>query len=124
MFRHTFAKKWLLDCNGNAFTLQKMLGHSTMEMTRHYTNIWDADLANNYVSPLEKLQRKQATLIQQDRISYKQYQSILTLPFDEDGNTFLHLAIIENIPSIAILSDISIVLFFNESKSFFIPSRF
>ena len=59
MFRHTFAKKWLLDCNGNAFTLQKMLGHSTMEMTRHYTNIWDADLANSYVSPLEKLQRKQ-----------------------------------------------------------------
>ena len=33
LFRHTFAKKFLLDCNGNALILQKLLGHSTLDMT-------------------------------------------------------------------------------------------
>ena len=34
--------------------LQKLLGHSTLKMTRHYCNIYDADLAKNYdrLSPL------------------------------------------------------------------------
>ena len=48
LFRHTFAKKYLLDCGGNAFTLQKMLGHSTMKMTKHYTNLFDADLQKSF----------------------------------------------------------------------------
>ena len=57
LFRHTFAKKYLLDCNGNAFTLQKLLNHSTLEMTKHYCSIYNADITNDYdrISPLENL---------------------------------------------------------------------
>jgi len=39
LFRHTYARKYLLDCHGDAFTLQQILGHSTLDMTRHYCNI-------------------------------------------------------------------------------------
>lgn len=60
MFRHTFAKKYLLDCGGNALTLQKLLGHSTLEMAKHYCNIFDADIAKGYdnASPLERMVSK------------------------------------------------------------------
>ena len=64
MFRHTFARKYLLDCGGNAFTLQKLLGHTTLEMTKHYCAIFNTDLANGFdnLSPLEQLQRHRIRL--------------------------------------------------------------
>ena len=57
LFRHTFARKYLMDCGGNAFTLQKLLGHSTLDMTKHYCNIFDTDITKDYdkYSPLAQM---------------------------------------------------------------------
>lgn len=54
--RHTFAKYWIRN-NGDAFRLQKMLGHSSLEMTRRYVNMFSADLKEGFddFSPLDKM---------------------------------------------------------------------
>ena len=58
--RHTFARDWVVN-GGDVFRLQKLLGHSTLEMTRHYVNLFGADLKKDYedFSPLDKLSRGQ-----------------------------------------------------------------
>lgn len=60
-FRHTFAKKYLLECNGNAFTLQKLLGHSTLDTTKKYCAIFDVELSKNFDehSPLTMFTQKE-----------------------------------------------------------------
>ena len=57
--RHTFAKLWICN-NGDVFRLQKMLGHSTLDMTRKYVNLFSTDLKKDFdeYSPLDKLVRK------------------------------------------------------------------
>jgi len=55
LFRHTFAKKWILN-NGDPYRLQKILGHSSMEIVRRYVNMFSEDLKKNFNSfnPLEE----------------------------------------------------------------------
>ena len=57
LYRHTFARKYLVDCGGDALMLQKILGHSTLKMTKHYCAIYDADIAKDYdrFSPLAQM---------------------------------------------------------------------
>ena len=58
-FRHTFAIEFLRN-NGNAFSLQGMLGHTTLDMTRRYVQYAEADLAEAHkqASPVDALVRR------------------------------------------------------------------
>ena len=46
-FRHTFAINFLRN-GGNAYTLQMMLGHATMDMVRTYLALAQADVESVY----------------------------------------------------------------------------
>lgn len=45
--RHNFAKYWVLN-GGNVFALQKILGHSTLDMTRRYVKLFGEDLKEDF----------------------------------------------------------------------------
>ncbi|MCL6478780.1 MAG: site-specific integrase [Peptococcaceae bacterium] len=57
-FRHTFAIMFLRN-GGNPFVLQRILGHSTLEMTQRYVNLL-----------VEDLQREQAKFGPGDRFDF------------------------------------------------------
>jgi integrase/recombinase XerD len=42
-YRHTFAKKWVL-MGGNVVTLQKILSHSSLQITQNYLNVLVSDI--------------------------------------------------------------------------------
>lgn len=42
-YRHTFAKKWVT-LGGNVVTLQKILGHSSLDITQNYLNMLVSDI--------------------------------------------------------------------------------
>lgn len=43
LFRHTFAKKWIVD-GGDLLQLEKMLGQSSLKMVQHYSNLYASDI--------------------------------------------------------------------------------
>lgn len=47
--RHQFAAEWCRN-NGNTFALQKILGHSTLNMTQKYVRLFGEDLKRDYES--------------------------------------------------------------------------
>lgn len=55
-FRHTFAKNWLMN-GGDIFSLQKILGHKTLDMVRNYVNITFRDIQSQHskFSPGDRL---------------------------------------------------------------------
>jgi integrase/recombinase XerD len=58
-FRHTFAVEFLR-AGGNVFTLQQMLGHTSLHMTNRYVALAQADIENQHrqYSPVERLRGK------------------------------------------------------------------
>jgi len=59
--RHTFATRFLIN-GGDVFTLQKILGHSTLEMVRQYVNLASNDviIKHQRFSPLDRLNVRKA----------------------------------------------------------------
>ena len=57
--RHSFAREWVKN-NGNMFALNKLLGHSTMEMTRRYVRLYGEDIKSDFdkINPLDNMKRK------------------------------------------------------------------
>jgi integrase/recombinase XerD len=55
-FRHTFAKLYLLN-GGDVVSLQRILGHTTLDMVRCYVTLSDADLVarRRAASPADRL---------------------------------------------------------------------
>ena len=55
-WRHTFSVRILMN-GGDAFSLQKILGHTTLEMTRRYVNLASGDVKekHRWFSPMDNL---------------------------------------------------------------------
>lgn len=55
-FRHTFARLYIT-AGGDPFSLQALLGHATLDMVRHYVNLWGNDLQRMHrqYSPVGRL---------------------------------------------------------------------
>lgn len=56
--RHNFAKGWVQN-NGNMFALQKILGHSSLDMTRKYVKLFSEDLKEDFdkFNPLDTIKK-------------------------------------------------------------------
>lgn len=56
LWRHTYAVRWLRN-GGDVFSLQKVLGHSDLEVTKVYIHLAEVDIENKHrlVSPVDRL---------------------------------------------------------------------
>lgn len=56
LLRHTFAVRYLMN-GGDVFTLQKILGHTSLEMTRKYVTLASGDVKEKHrqSSPVDNL---------------------------------------------------------------------
>ena len=68
--RHTYAKIFIMN-GGDVFRLQKFLGHSTLEMTRHYVNLFGADLKKGYddIAPINTIMKQKGRKQQKVRVN-------------------------------------------------------
>ena len=59
LFRHTFAKHWILS-GGDIIRLQKVLGHSDLEITKEYLQMFGQDLQMDFerFNPLDNMKNK------------------------------------------------------------------
>lgn len=57
-FRHTFAKYYIMN-GGDPFSLQKILGHTSLDIVRMYVNLFSSDVSKQHAkySPLESLDK-------------------------------------------------------------------
>ncbi|MDR2753693.1 MAG: tyrosine-type recombinase/integrase [Oscillospiraceae bacterium] len=69
LFRHTFAKNWIMN-GGDMFRLQKILGHSTLDMVKNYVEIYGGDLKKDY-DRFSSLDQAKASAEPQGRQSLK-----------------------------------------------------
>jgi len=55
IFRHTFARNWIIS-GGDQFSLMRILGHTSAQMTNHYVRLWSEDLRKKHdeVAPAER----------------------------------------------------------------------
>ena len=62
LFRHTFAKHYIMN-GGNAFKLQQLLNHKTIDMTMRYVNLYSQDLSSDLelLNPLDTFKRNNYT---------------------------------------------------------------
>jgi len=47
LFRHTFVKNWILE-GGDILRLQKVIGHQSIQMVQHYSNLYGNDLKRGF----------------------------------------------------------------------------
>ena len=56
VLRHTFARQWIM-AGGDIFSLQKILGHTSLTMVRRYVELWAGDVRSQHrkYSPLKEV---------------------------------------------------------------------